>query len=147
MSATNIVQLLSAIFLLFLLSCSVEPKPIDYNADQCHACKMMISDSRFGSELVTTKGKVYMYDAIECLVPEVVKNGQDHYALLLVSNFNVPNQLIDATTSTFLISKQRPSPMGGNLSAYETEQLAKEAFKSTGGEVLSWSALLTKYQK
>ena len=59
----NLMMLL--VFSVFMFSgCSLEPKPIEYGEDQCDACKMRISDSRFGAELVTTKGKIYKYDAM-----------------------------------------------------------------------------------
>ena len=32
---------------------------------------MTIVDPRYGAELVTTKGKVYKYDAVECLINSV----------------------------------------------------------------------------
>ena len=49
-------------------ACARDPRPIAYDADGCAYCRMQISDPRFGAELVTTKGKVYAFDSIECLV-------------------------------------------------------------------------------
>ena len=112
-----------AISFYFLIGCKVEPRQIDYNMDQCHACKMMIVDNRFGCELVTTKGKVFKYDAIECLVPEVVMNGEDYYEYILVTHFDEPAVLKNARESYYLIHAERPSPMGQNLSAYSEKML------------------------
>jgi len=126
--------------LLIFSACQVQPQDIEYGADQCHACKMIISDSRFGCELVTTKGKVYKYDAIECLVPEVMKHGTDHYEFILVGDFNNPGRLINAESAFFKIDPNVPSPMGGNLSAYSDQidlALAKES------EYLQWTELVT----
>jgi copper chaperone NosL len=110
------------IFLLWgmALSCSVSPQPINYQTDQCHSCKMIISDPRFGAELVTLKGKIYKYDAIECMVTDVLKNGEDHYAYILVTDFATPGTLVDAREMQYLISEKLPSPMGGNLSAHRS---------------------------
>jgi copper chaperone NosL len=126
---------------LWLTACEVSPSAIEYDADQCNACKMTISNHRFGSELVTTKGKIYKYDAIECLMPVLKKNGEDHYAYVLVTDCNEPGTLIDARTSTFLVSENLPSPMGGYLSAYSSEAAAAKALATYGGEVFSWDAL------
>ena len=124
------------------LSCKVEPVPIEYGQDQCSACKMIISDQRFGAELVTKKGKVFKFDAIECLVPEVLKNGTDHYQYIMVTDYYSPGQLMDVSHSAFLISPAVPSPMGGNLSAYATQELAFERRDKNNGEIYNWNDLL-----
>ena len=127
--------------LMILSSCGIAPVPIEYNVDQCHACKMIIADSRFGSELITTKGKVYKYDAIECLVPDLVKNGEDHYKFALVTDFTQPPTLTDARSATYLISENLPSPMGGFLSAYGNEADAVKALENYGGKLYNWDEL------
>ena len=54
--------------LLLVFSCNVSPKPIDYGSDGCHFCKMTIVDKVHAAEIVTKKGKVYMFDATECMI-------------------------------------------------------------------------------
>ncbi len=103
----------------------------------------MIVDERFGAELVTKKGKVYKFDAIECLLPETIKNGEDNYAHILVTDYLNPPTLIDATSSAFLISKNRPSPMGGNLSAYFTEDTVQDPEAAW----YDWKDLIAFYNK
>ena len=123
--------------LVMIMSCTVEPQPIEYGVDQCAACRMIIADSRFGCELVTTKGKIYKYDAIECLIPEVLKNGTDHYAYIMVADYHQPGKLVAATNARYKIDPEIPSPMGGNLSAYS----------DTGSEIslgsYDWEGLLS----
>ena len=41
---------------------------INYGVDACAYCKMNIVDPKFGAELITKKGRVYKFDAIECMV-------------------------------------------------------------------------------
>ena len=38
-------------------SCAAEPSPIRFGADTCDYCRMTIADERFGSEIVTKKGR------------------------------------------------------------------------------------------
>lgn len=102
----------------------------------------MIVDNRFGSELVTTKGKVYKYDAIECLVPEVLKNGEQHYKYILITHFNDPGVLKDARASYFLINPERPSPMGKNLSAYAEQNSAQYP-----SEWITWPELVKHFKR
>src|SRR5690606_6893247 len=105
--------------------------------DACTHCKMTISDNRFGSELVTSKGKVYKFDAIECLVE--YKNGTtENYAFQLVTDFNEPGIFIDAAKAWYLKSDAIPSPMGMGLSAYSDENSAISLATQNGGEVYSW---------
>lgn len=104
---------------IFLASCQVKPREINYGHDQCAACKMMITDARFGAELVTKKGKTFKYDALECMLPVVIKNGLDTYAFILATDFQNPGTLQDAATLNFLITDKIPSPMGKNLSAHK----------------------------
>lgn len=125
------------------LSCSVSPQPINYQTDQCHFCKMMISDPRFGAELVTRKGKIYKYDAIECMVDDMLQNGEDHYAYILVTEFATPGTLVDARNMQYLISQRLPSPMGGNLTAHQT---IKTELSDTSAQWLTWDELLKHRQ-
>ena len=104
----NILILLS----LVLSSCQVSERPVQYGVDDCDYCKMIIMDQRYGSELVTDKGKVYTFDATECLIEYLQYNAEmaDAAKYLLVTPYTDPNHLIDARTATYLVSKQMPSP-------------------------------------
>jgi copper chaperone NosL len=127
-----------------LVSCNISPKEINYNGDQCDACKMMISDKRFGAELVTQKGKITKYDAIECLVEVVSKKGEQEYKHIMVTHFDNPSILQDAKTSIFLIEPTRPSPMGANLSAYDSRDKLAD-FEGSSALVLNWEELLLNH--
>jgi copper chaperone NosL len=126
-------------------SCSTEPQPIEYHADQCAECKMMISDQRFGAELVTKKGKIFKYDAAECLVRAVKVKGESEFAHIMVTDFKSPTQLIDATSATYLISELRPSPMGANLSAYKEKNQIDDSLIQENAEILDWKQILANF--
>ena len=127
----------AASVLLLISSCQPQAKPIEYGFDSCNHCRMTITDSRYGAQLVTTKGKVYKFDAIECMV-EYKKSSTDEYALQLVTNFPEPGTFIDAQSASYLQSRNLPSPMGMNLNAFEKEADAKSFLESVGGEIISW---------
>ena len=109
-----------------LVSCSLDMKPINYNEDQCASCKMIISDKRFGAELVTNKGKVFKYDAAECMLREVAKEGKRKYARIGITHFIDPGTLKNAEEAAYLVSENRPSPMGANLSCYASRVEAEK---------------------
>ena len=137
---------LVAIPIIILSSCNVSPEAIHYNFDECAYCKMKISDIRFGAELVTTKGKIYKYDSAECLVRTYIEDEQKKYAYILVTNYGQTHNLMDASTSTYLISENQPSPMGGNLSAYEHKSQAEIILAEKGGKTLNFDDLIAAYK-
>ena len=128
----------AACLILLLSSCQPEPQAIEYGFDSCTHCKMTISDKRYGTELVTQKGKVYKFDAIECMAA-FQKESTDDYAFQLVSNFTEPNEFIDAQRAFYLQSDALPSPMGMNLNAFEKESDVQEFARKNGGKVMVWN--------
>ena len=67
-----------SVFLLFIIilwtSCSTSVRPISYGKDACEHCRMTIMDKKFGAELITKKGKIFVFDSDECLAQYVIKN-------------------------------------------------------------------------
>ncbi|WP_323788015.1 nitrous oxide reductase accessory protein NosL [Psychroserpens sp.] len=137
---------LSIALLFFFVSCNVSPKPIDYGSDGCHFCKMTIVDKVHAAEIVTTKGKVYKFDATECMINFIDEFDTSEIALYLSNNFTNPEELIDATSATFLISKNIPSPMGAYLSAFKNKADAKIAQTDKGGDLYTWTQLLAHFK-
>ena len=129
--------------LLILYSCNVSPQPIDYGNDGCYFCKMTIVDKIHAAEIVTNKGKVYKFDASECMIN--FKNEFEDSAeikLYLTNQYSEPEVLIDATKATFLISENVPSPMGAFLTAFKSQTDAEKVQTEKGGELYSWDQLL-----
>ena len=132
---------ISILTLLLFSSCKVEPEKINYGKDGCHFCSMTIVDHQHASELVTAKGKVYKYDAIECLINDLKKRDNAEVGLLLVNDYGHPGELISAETATFLISEGVPSPMGAFLSAFSNKAAAEAVKSEKGGEIFDWQAV------
>ncbi len=125
-----------------LVSCNVSPQQIEYGTDACHYCNMTIVDRQHASQLVTTKGKAYKYDAIECMVHSLKDELKDtEIALYLTADFNQPGQLMDAIMASYLVSDQISSPMGENLSAFENEKAAQKAQEKFTGQLFSWEEI------
>ncbi|PNQ72494.1 hypothetical protein C1T31_11950 [Hanstruepera neustonica] len=133
------------IFVL-LVSCNVSPKPIDYGNDGCHFCKMTIVDKLHAAEIVTQKGKVYKFDATECMINFLDEFDTSEIELYLSNNYSEPEALIDVTQATFLISKNVPSPMGAFLSAFKNREEAKKVQSEKEGTLYTWQELLTHFK-
>ncbi|WP_033961485.1 nitrous oxide reductase accessory protein NosL [Psychroserpens jangbogonensis] len=136
----------SIALLLLILSCNVSPKPIDYGSDGCHFCKMTIVDKIHAAEIVTQKGKVYKFDATECMINFMEEFDTTDIALYLTNNYTTPESLIDATKATFLISENIPSPMGAFLSAFKDKADAEKMQSAKGGTLYNWDELLAHFK-
>lgn len=128
-------------FIFCLTSCVVEPSPINYGTDACHFCKMTIVDKVHASEIVTKKGKIYKFDAIECMIVFLNDFDNSKVQLFLSNNYLEPVSLIDATKATFLISKNISSPMGAFLSAFNSKAAAEKVKQNKGGKLFNWEEI------
>ncbi len=138
------------LFLILFLaaSCSVKERPISYGTDDCDYCKMTIMDHRYGAELVTKKGKVYTFDAAECLIEYLYHNetvSQDAL-FLLATSYTEPDHLIDANSATYFVSKEMPSPMGAYLTAFSDGEVAAAYHQEKGGKLYTWDELFENFR-
>ena len=139
------IRTVAAIGLLFLLSCTPQPSPIQYGHDQCEFCKMTIMDDRFAAEMVTTKGKVYKFDDLFCLDKyyQMQQAKDADYQHILVNDYLQKGTLIDLRHAHLLKAEALRSPMAGNIAAFSSlEQLkALVAEKQWQAEITNWSNL------
>lgn len=139
------LNIITVTIICLLSACSRAPEPIQYGKDACTHCRMTIMDKRFAAEIVTAKGKVFKFDAAECMAdflkekPEIAANEE---SIFLVSDFNHPGRFVDARKSFFLKDNSLSSPMGGNLAAFTSENSAKSIQKDKSGRIYDWSLFL-----
>ena len=138
------------IFLLAIfnigIGCSVNPKPIDYGHIACHYCSMTIVDQQHAAQLVTTKGKVFNFDAVECMMNQLKDEDKSTIALFLVNDFDQPGALVDAKKATYLICENIPSPMGAYLTSFADEKAALYTRNKQGGELYSWEEIKKRFK-
>ena len=133
--------MITSILLLFVVSCSVEPKPIHYNLDVCEYCHMVITDVRYGTETLTSKGKAYKFDSVECLI-DYCKENKPNVHQHLVTCYGEPHSLYDAKNTWVIKCNAMPSPMGRYLTAFKSKQEADEIVEEKGGIVMSFEDAL-----
>lgn len=133
--------LLPVLMLTFfsLQSCSSAPVPVKLGSDQCRYCKMTISDPRFSAEIMTDKGKAFVFDDIHCM-NGFIKAGsvkkediRDYY----FSDFSGDHALIESKLSFFLSSGEFHSPMGGNIAAFSNHDSLVAVQQKYPGKVLT----------
>lgn len=126
--------------------CEPSPVPIVYGEGLCEHCHMVITDQRFGAELVTRTGRVLTFDSVECLAEYVAGlDDTDGVHSLWVTSFRQPGELIPVGDAMFLESATLRSPMGAGLGAFRTSEVAPETLvRELGGDVLDWTELLER---
>lgn len=132
---------------LVFTACEVKPQKINYGNDNCQYCNMTIVDRQHASQIVTTKGRAYKFDAIECMLNYHTEHTDQPVAMYLVNDFKNPSELIDAKTATFLISPEISSPMGANLSAFNSEKNAQKTQAEYSGKLYDWESLGQYFKK
>jgi copper chaperone NosL len=134
------------IFTLSLIgmACAIETEPINYGSDLCSFCKMTIIDKKYGTELVTSKGKVFKFDDVSCMVKYMKSSGMEesNYKHIVLSSFDKSGELIPVKKAFFVKSEKLQSPMQGNVAAFNTELEAKKFIKSdTTSKSMVWTEL------
>lgn len=137
------------VLVCFLLACSKEPQPIHFGEDGCRYCKMIISDYRYGGELLTTKGKSYKFDSLECLAAYVLKSKEENENIhsLWTIDFNNPGNFLAVNQSWYLNSNLLKSPMGLNFTSYKDKNSAEKQQKISGGEIIRWTGVKNIVEK
>jgi len=143
------IRFLSILFLGLALAFSTQacggdgPKPINYGQDQCAHCRMTVSDARFGSQLVTTKGRAYQFDDVQCLIAFVKAGtvGSGDVAAYYLPDYTNENKLLPAEKLFFLKSESLKSPMRGDIAAFASKEDLEKVREIHGGDVLTWEDL------
>ncbi len=120
---------------------SQKPVPISINIDNCDNCKMSITDAKFACEVISLKGRVYKFDDIKCMQNFMKENSANKFSAVIVSDFNNHLQLFNANNGFFLKSENIKSPMGGNIAAFISRDIAIEYSKKMNTNVVNWNQL------
>ncbi len=133
---------------ILVVGCKPEVKPIEYGKDVCHFCNMTIVDKAHAAQYVTKKGKNYKFDAIECMIRQILQeDNMDALAIILVADYAHPGVLVPADEAVYLISEGIRSPMGANLSAFSSKEEAEKALQTHGGQLYNWSEILDYFRQ
>lgn len=136
-----------SVFLLFIIilwtSCSTSVRPISYGKDACEHCRMTIMDKKFGAELITKKGKIFVFDSDECLAQYVIKNPEQEkdMAAIWVADYENAGELVELSKAFFVKSAYIISPMGEGLASFSNEPTAQKIATEFKGKILSWAEL------
>lgn len=137
---------MAMVMVFSLIACSNEIRPINYGKDNCNFCKMTIIDKKFGVEIFSQKGKIFLMDDLSC-AQQFVKEGSidiNQIKEVYINNFNGPGQLINLKQSFLVKNPSLGSPMGGNMAAFSTIDDANKYIKSNGGETIDSQIVISQ---
>jgi copper chaperone NosL len=126
-----------------LSACKQGFQPVKYGYDACTHCKMTVMDKRFAAEIVTKKGRAYVFDDMACLLSymKAAENGRD-IAGVFVSNYNNPEgKFLDAYQAVYFRGEAFKSPMNGNYAAFAPGNAATPAGGGLQEGPLKWNDL------
>lgn len=134
--------LISATLVLLASRCSVGQPKVNYGHDECAHCRMNVMDRKYAAAITTVKGRSYVFDGPECMVPFVTMDANVPEAEVktwYVSDFAHPGTLLHATTAFFLHSTALQSPMNGDVAAFSTAAERTAAEAEFPGEEMDWA--------
>ena len=130
-----------------MLACAAPaPRPIVYGTDQCAHCHMTVADPRYAAELVTSTGKVLVFDDIGCLgaylasgavAPGAAQSTWAHHYL-------APAEWVPAGDLSFVRSEMFHTPMGSGLVALAHPLVADSIRAAVRGGRLDWPQVLER---
>jgi copper chaperone NosL len=136
------------IAMVWLAGCAAKPQPLNYGSDACYSCKMTLADKRFGAELVTKKGKVFVFDDVNCMLSFYHSPDLDpaDLAFTLVIDYEHPEEFLEAGQTFFVKSDQLRTPMNSQVAAFHTYQDAMQFKQENGGILLGWAEVTTQFK-
>ena len=131
-------------FILIVLSFFIYNNITAQNKIQCAHCNMKVTDTLHNASVINTNQKLD-FDAIECLLNYTKLQSEGIFSSFKVSDYST-GEKIPAQEATYLISTAIKSPMGANLTAFKSKEVAIKELKQNGGEIFSWSELKSRFE-
>lgn len=120
------------ILLIILSGCiNQDPVEIHLHSEECAHCKMVISDHQFASQMVSEKGKAYLFDAVECLVAFTIQNPEiTKSAAIYLPDYINPGSWFSPENSVVYRSADVKSPMGLSLFVISKDDEGTEPYEN-----------------
>ncbi len=129
--------------ILLMNSCNTEPQAIVQGKDNCHLCKMTITDPKYGAEILTKKGKVYKFDDVHCLLSFLQTKTLEEMQVkeIYVVDYTGNHSLVKVNESFLLQGDKIRGPMNGNIIAFKDKDSMKNLAAQLKGVAISWEQL------
>lgn len=141
--SSKMASIITMMFAIFFNSCNTQPQLIEVGKVNCDFCKMTIMDTKFASELITAKGKIYKFDDAHCLLSWLHSGTIEKKEVkeIYFVDYNNPSQFISSTAAFLLKNEMLHSPMNGNVAAFSTDADRLKLHTQINGDTISWNSL------
>ncbi len=105
---------------------------------------MTISDERYGAELLSQKGRIYLFDDLHCIREFIQKETvpREQIKAVYLIDFARPGVLIPATDARLLHHEELKSPMGANIAVFGNSDSFTLYQATYSGTAISWEDYL-----
>ena len=107
---------------LLVTACTKGPEPIRWGSDMCDQCRMILSDKRFGAELVAQR--VYKFDGIDELARFQSAHPETKGAAYVTDGET--GNLVPAQQAVFIDAPDLKAPMGGHIISFAQRPEAQQ---------------------
>jgi copper chaperone NosL len=137
------------VIVVLLVSCDNKIESIHYGQDECAFCTMKINNDKYSAMIVTAEGELYKFGSIECLTDfALVKDYvDDTEQSFIISDYYSPGNFIDARKSFYVHNNNFPSPMGLNVLAFDSKEMAEKFINENDGKQINWIDVIDLVRK
>ncbi len=116
-----------------------QPPQIRYGEETCAFCGMLISEECFAAALTTGTGETKTFDDVGCLLHNLTQRDRS-MAHVWVHDYR-SGRWLEAPSAVFVHSGEVPTPMGGGLFAFSTQEAAEQFARDAHGTVVPFDQL------
>ena len=140
MSASRLVIVAFALLTAACGASAAGPPTLVVDTTACSYCGMLVSEPAYAAAYRPEAGDAWVFDDIGCML-KALRHDKSAIVDVWVQDA-AGGGWIDATSATFLVTKEVATPMGGGVLAYKAVAAAHAAAAAHQGEVvLSFEAL------
>lgn len=134
------MKLILTIIFLILVSCGndteFKPMNIHYGQDICERCKMIISEEKFSSQLISNSGEVYNFDDIGGMILYLSENNINPETVkIYVKDFNTKKWL-NSDEAFYIMTENIKTPMNYGIIAVSDKKSADEIMSNYRGKLV-----------
>lgn len=121
-----------------------EPPSIKLGRDACKRCGMIISEERFASGIVDSKGNAQVFDDTGEMVATVQEEGLNDRRVWVHGYPSL--EWMDAREAWYVVTMDLPTPMGSGVFPFDTQDEAQAFASEHDAPVYSWDELLANWK-
>jgi len=125
-----------------ITSCSTGLQPIKVGTDICYYCKMIVSDERFGGEILTREGEILKFDDSRCLVSFIRRKKIAGIRDIYLVDFSNDHKLLNIKTAILVQGKGLRGPMNGDVVAFPDRNIAEKECVKYSCHIVSWNDII-----